>query len=221
MSEIKNTNTNTNTESAIDSILKILPESHTIAVDNNEKYASFSLVFAVVLTGTSVRLVDTNGFKLYSYQLQDSQESGIIYRELVKRLKMMFPQDNIHELPTMAFRMKFIYGVTIFEHGEKTILSFSGRKGYSVLSEEGKSGSLDSEFEKINEILCGEFPAKKFRLIHKHCLLSADAIANTSAGVTQRGVVVKVGEKLISFVAEDDPGEKARLLQSIVAALKS
>lgn len=32
---------------------------------------------------------------------------------------------------------------------------------------------------------------------------------------------MKVGEKLISFVAEDDPGEKARLLQSIVAALKS
>ena len=219
MSEIKNTNTNTNTDSAIDSILNILPESHTIAVDNNEKYASFSLVFAVVLTGTSVRLVDTNGFKLYSYQLQDSQESKIIYRELVKRLKMMFPQDNIHELPTMAFRMKFIYGATIFEHGEKSILSFSDRKGYSVLSEEGETGSLDDEFEKINEMLCGDYPGKKFRLLHDCCLLSTDV--NPSVEITRRGVLVKAGEKLISFIAEDDLDEKVKLLQSIVSVLKS
>ncbi|EMX20813.1 hypothetical protein EC174750_5352 [Escherichia coli 174750] len=45
--------------------------------------------------------------------------------------------------------MKYIYGVTLFEHDGKSILSLFDKKGYPVLSESGEPGSLDDMYNEI------------------------------------------------------------------------
>lgn len=58
--------------------------------------------------------------------------------------------------------MKYIYGVTLFEHDSKSILNLFDKKGYSVLSESGEPGSLDDMYLDIQARLHGATPQKSF-----------------------------------------------------------
>ncbi|WP_244910995.1 hypothetical protein [Enterobacter kobei] len=86
--------------------LNILPESVSTAVDNNEKYLSFSLVFAIMIMGNLVKVIGTDGFVLYTYTLQDTATARAVFNELATRLKNFYRQEEIYTTDSLTFRMK-------------------------------------------------------------------------------------------------------------------
>ncbi|EHP0861474.1 hypothetical protein KNZ39_003026 [Escherichia coli] len=210
---------NTTNKNDNNDILNTLPASLEIVVDNDEKYLTFSLVFALMIMGATVRLYGTDGFVLYTYVMQDTVQARDVFDELVTRFKNFFRLEEVYTTDTFAFRMKHIYGVNLFEHDGKSILNLFDKKGYPVLSETGKPGSLDEIFLDIKARLHGGYTSKKFLQLHDKCFLSAQV--NPSVEKIQRGVLIKSGEKLISFIHEDDDSRKAALFKSVVDVIKS
>lgn len=151
-----------NTENNANNALSIIPESASTAVDNDEKYLSFALVLAITIIGNLVKLIGTDGFVLYTYTLQDTATARAVFNELARRLKNFSRQEEIYTTDALAFRMKYIYGVTLFEHDGKSILSLFDKKGYPVLSESGEPGSLDDMYLDIQARLHGGYASKSF-----------------------------------------------------------
>lgn len=208
-----------NTANNANNALNILPEVANTAVDNDEKYLSFSLVFAIMIMGNLVKLIGTDGFVLYTYTLQDAATARAVFNELATRLKNFYRQEEIYTTDTLIFRMKYIYGVTLFEHDGKTILSLFDKKGYSVLSETGEPGSLDDMYPDIQARLHGGYASKKFLQLHENCLLSARV--TPSVEKTQRGILIKAGRNLVSFIHADDESRKTDIFKSVVNVIKS
>ncbi|MCH6210279.1 hypothetical protein MMU48_19120, partial [Escherichia coli] len=105
-----------NTENNANNALNILPESASTAVDNDEKYLSFALVLAITIMDNLVKLIGTDGFVLYTYTLQDTATARAVFNELARRLKNFNRQEEVYTTDYLTFRMKYIYGVTLFEH---------------------------------------------------------------------------------------------------------
>ena len=127
-----------NTENNANNALNIIPESASTAVDNDEKYLSFALVLAITIMDNLVKLIGTDGFVLYTYTLQDTATARAVFNELARRLKNFNRQEEVYTTDYLTFRMKYIYGVTLFEHDSKSILNLFDKKGYPVLSESGE-----------------------------------------------------------------------------------
>lgn len=151
-----------NTENNANNALNILPESASTAVDNDEKYLSFALVLAITIMDNLVKLIGTDGFVLYTYTLQDTATARAVFNELARRLKNFNRQEEVYTTDYLTFRMKYIYGVTLFEHDGKSILNLFDKKGYSVLSESGEPGSLDDMYLDIQARLHGGYASKSF-----------------------------------------------------------
>ncbi|WP_250220642.1 hypothetical protein, partial [Escherichia coli] len=156
-----------NTENNANNALNILPESASTAVDNDEKYLSFALVLAITIMGNLVKLIGTDGFILYTYTLQDTATARAVFNELARRLKNFNRQEEVYTTDSLTFRMKYIYGVTLFEHDSKSILNLFDKKGYPVLSESGEPGSLDDMYLDIQARLHGGYASKKFLHLHE------------------------------------------------------
>ncbi|EFE6986062.1 hypothetical protein [Escherichia coli] len=208
-----------NTENNANNALNILPESASTAVDNDEKYLSFALVLAITIMDNLVKLIGTDGFVLYTYTLQDTATARAVFNELARRLKNFNRQEEVYTTDYLTFRMKYIYGVTLFEHDGKSILNLFDKKGYPVLSESGEPGSLDDMYLDIQARLHGGYASKKFLHLHEHCLLSAHV--TPSVEKTQRGILIKAGRNLVSFIHADDESRKTDIFKSVVNVIKS
>lgn len=208
-----------NTANNANNALNILPESASTAVDNDEKYLSFALVLAITIMGNLVKLIGTDGFVLYTYTLQDTATARAVFNELARRLKNFNRQEEVYTTDYLTFRMKYIYGVTLFEHDSKSILNLFDKKGYPVLSESGEPGSLDDMYLDIQARLHGGYASKKFLHLHEHCLLSAHV--TPSVEKTQRGILIKAGRKLVSFIYADNESRKNDIFKAVVDVIKS
>ena len=208
-----------NTENNANNALNIIPESASTAVDNDEKYLSFALVLAITIMDNLVKLIGTDGFVLYTYTLQDTATARAVFNELARRLKKFNRQEEVYTTDYLTFRMKYIYGVTLFEHDGKSILSLFDKKGYPVLSESGEPGSLDDMYNEIKARLHGGYASKKFLQLHENCLLSARV--TPSVEKTQRGILIKAGRNLVSFIHADDESRKTDIFKSVVNVIKS
>lgn len=155
-----------NTANNANNALNILPEAANTAVDNDEKYLSFALVLAITIMDNLVKLIGTDGFVLYTYTLQDTATARAVFNELARRLKNFNRQEEVYTTDSLTFRMKYIYGVTLFEHDSKSILNLFDKKGYPVLSESGEPGSLDDMYLDIQARLHGGYASKKFLHLH-------------------------------------------------------
>ncbi|MCR2757010.1 hypothetical protein NSX62_23590, partial [Escherichia coli] len=108
---------------------------------------------------------------------------------------------------------------TLFEHDSKSILNLFDKKGYPVLSESGEPGSLDDMYLDIQARLHGGYASKKFLHLHEHCLLSAHV--TPSVEKTQRGILIKAGRKLVSFIYADNESRKNDIFKAVVDVIKS
>lgn len=60
---------------------------------------------------------------------------------------------------------------------------------------------------------------QKFLHLHEHCLLSAHV--TPSVEKTQRGILIKAGRNLVSFIHADDELRKTDIFKSVVNVIKS
>ncbi|BBE77001.1 MULTISPECIES: hypothetical protein [Phytobacter] len=204
----------------VEAVKEMLPASPAVAVDNDEKYIPFLMIFAVQLIGSCISLINLGGYTAYTYKMQTPALAKAGYDKLAKRFAKALPQENLYTLSDTIFRIGYIYGVNLFEYNRKSILSLIDKSGNPVLSDEGDIGSLDADYAEISEqLLNGPYTSKKFLTLHKDCILSAHV--NPSVEKTQRGVVIKTGKRLISFAPEDDVQRRADLFTRIVSVLKA
>lgn len=204
----------------IETVKEMLPDSPAVAVDNDDKYIPFLMIFAVQLIGSCISLLNLEGYTVYTYKMQTPALAKTCYDELAKRFAKALPQENLYTLSDTIFRIDYIYGINLFEYDGKSILSLVDKCGYPVLSDEGTIGSLDNVYLDISQqLLNGPYTSKKFLTLHKNCILSAHV--SPSVEKTQRGVVIKTGKRLISFVPEDDVQCRADLFTHIVSVLKA
>ncbi|MFV4847300.1 hypothetical protein ACNJKD_13450 [Edwardsiella tarda] len=204
----------------IEAIKEMLPDSPAVAVDNDEKYIPFLMIFAVKLVDLCISLINLEGYTVYIYKMPTPALAKAFYDEVAKRFAKALPQENLYSLSDTIFQIGYIYGVNLFEYNGMSILSLIDKRGNPVLSDEGAIGSLDAVYAEISEqLLNGPYASKKFLTLHKDCILSAHV--SPSVEQTQRGVVIKTGKRLISFVPEDDVQCRADLFTHIVSVLKA
>ncbi|MCH6210931.1 hypothetical protein MMU48_22850 [Escherichia coli] len=119
----------------------------------------------------------------------------------------------------LRMNMMISYQELVRTFHSKSILNLFDKKGYSVLSESGEPGSLDDMYLDIQARLHGGYASKKFLHLHEHCLLSAHV--TPSVEKTQRGILIKAGRKLVSFIYVDNESRKNDIFKAVVDVIKS
>ncbi|TJT85963.1 hypothetical protein C9Y92_23860, partial [Escherichia coli] len=75
------------------------------------------------------------------------------------------------------------------------------------------------QYLDIQARLHGGYASKKFLHLHEHCLLSAHV--TPSVEKTQRGILIKAGRKLVSFIYADNESRKNDIFKAVVDVIKS
>ena len=129
------------------------------------------------------------------------------------------PEEAVYRGNNCIARLKFVYGISLFQNAERAILTLTNRYGGTLVSESAKSDTLDDALQELATTLLGgrEFEAMRFRWLHANCLLSSRLLPMVEK--TPNGVVIKVNDKFISFVATNDDEHKEQLFADIRAAL--
>lgn len=127
--------------------------------------------------------------------------------------------EAIYEGNRCIARLRFVYGISLFQNDEQAILMLINRYGGTLVSESAKSDTLDDALQELATTLLGgrEFEAMHFRWLHANCLLSSRLLPMVEK--TPNGVVIKVNDKFISFVATKDDEHKEQLFADIREAL--
>ena len=84
------------------------------------------------------------------------------------------PEEAVYRGNNCIARLKFVYGISLFQNAERAILTLTNRYGGTLVSESAKPDTLDEAFQELATALGGrEYESMRFRWLHANCLLSS------------------------------------------------
>lgn len=182
---------------------KIIPVSDVISISLVENRLNFISRACRLLHTESFDTDDTakTAFNTYAHIFESNLFEEAVYRG-----------------NNCIARLKFVYGISLFQNDEQAILMLTNRYGGTLISESAKPDTLDEAFQELATTLGGrEFEVMHFRWLHANCLLSSRLLPMVEK--TPNGVVIKVNDKFVSFLATKDDALKEQLFAEIRAAL--
>ncbi|HGG1427312.1 TPA: hypothetical protein ACJFMQ_003907 [Escherichia coli] len=181
----------------------LIPVSDVISISLVENRLNF--------ISRACRLLHTESF--------DTDEAAkTAFNTYASIFKSGLSDEAIYEGNHCIARLRFVYGISLFQNDEQAILMLINRYGGTLISESAKPDALDEAFQELATTLGGrEFEAARFRWLHANCLLSSRLLPMVEK--TPNGVVIKVNDNFVSFVATKDEEQKAQLFAEIRTAL--
>lgn len=181
----------------------LIPVSDVISISLVENRLNF--------ISRACRLLHTESF--------DTDEAAkIAFNTYALNFESNLPEEAVYRGNNCIARLKFVYGISLFQNAERAILTLTNRYGGTLVSESAKPDTLDEAFQELATALGGrEYESMRFRWLHANCLLSSRLLPMVEK--TPNGVVIKVNDNFVSFVATKDDALKEQLFAEIRTAL--
>ena len=181
----------------------LIPVSDVISISLVENRLNF--------ISRACRLLHTESF--------DTDEAAkTAFNTYARNFESNLPEEAVYRGNNCIARLKFVYGISLFQNAERAILTLTNRYGGTLVSESAKPDTLDEAFQELATALGGrEYESMRFRWLHANCLLSSRLLPMVEK--TPNGVVIKVNDNFVSFVATKDDALKEQLFAEIRTAL--
>ena len=181
----------------------LIPVSDVISISLVENRLNF--------ISRACRLLHTESFDTY-------EAAKTAFNTYALNFESNLPEEAVYRGNNCIARLKFVYGISLFQNAERAILTLTNRYGGTLVSESAKPDTLDEAFQELATALGGrEYESMRFRWLHANCLLSSRLLPMVEK--TPKGVVIKVNDNFVSFVATIDDGHKEQLFADIRTAL--
>lgn len=187
-------------------------------VNSSDKIIPVSDVSGISIVENRLYFIGRASRALYIEHFDSDDAAQAAFTVYASIFKSSLTDEAIYEGNRCIARLRFVYGISLFQNDEQTILMITNRYGGTLVSESAKPGALDEAFQELATALCDrEFEAMGFRWLHANCLLSSRLLPMVEK--TPNGVVIKVSDKFVSFVATHDDEHKEQLFADIRTAL--
>ncbi|MBU2671659.1 hypothetical protein I5654_03035 [Hafnia paralvei] len=187
-------------------------------VNASDKLIPVSDVISISLVENRLNFISQACRLLHTESFDSDDAAKAAFNTYAHIFETNLTEEAVYRGNNCIARLKFVYGISLFQNDEQAILMLINRYGGTLISESAKPDALDEAFQELATTLGGrEFEAAHFRWLHANCLLSSRLLPMVEK--TPNGVVIKVNEKFVSFVATNDDEQKAQLFAEIRTAL--
>ena len=187
-------------------------------VNSSDKIIPVSDVSGISIAENRLYFIGRASRALYIEHFDSDDAAKAAFTIYASIFKSSLSDEAIYEGNSCIARLRFVYGISLFQNDEQATLMITNRYGGTLVSESAKSDTLDAALQELAIALGGrEFEAMNFRWLNANCLLSSRLLPMVEK--TPNGVVIKVSDKFVSFVATHDYEQKEQLFADIRTAL--
>lgn len=187
-------------------------------VNSSDKIIPVSDVISISLVENRLNFISRACRLLHTESFDTDDTAKTAFNTYARIFESNLFEEAVYRGNNCIARLKFVYGISLFQNDEQAILMLTNRYGGTLISESAKPDTLDEAFQELATTLGGrEFEVMHFRWLHANCLLSSRLLPMVEK--TPNGVVIKVNDKFVSFLATKDDALKEQLFAEIRAAL--
>ncbi len=187
-------------------------------VNSSDKIIPVSDVSGISIVDDRLYFIGRASRAVYIEHFDSDDAAKAAFTIYASIFKSSLSDEAIYEGNRCIARLRFVYGISLYQNDEQAILMLINRNGGTLVSESAKSDTLDEVFQELATALGGrEFEVMRFRWLHANCLLSSRLLPMVEK--TPNGVVIKVNDKFVSFLATKDEEQKEHLFTEIRTAL--
>ncbi|AXF64205.1 MULTISPECIES: hypothetical protein [Leclercia] len=187
-------------------------------VNSSDKIIPVSDVISISLVENRLNFISRACRLLHTESFDTDDTAKTAFNTYARIFESNLSEEAVYRGNNCIARLKFVYGISLFQNDEQAILMLTNRYGGTLISESAKPDTLDEAFQELATTLGGrEFEVMHFRWLHANCLLSSRLLPMVEK--TPNGVVIKVNDKFVSFLATKDDALKEQLFAEIRAAL--
>lgn len=187
-------------------------------VNSSDKIIPVSDVSGISLVENRLNFISQACRLLHTESFDTDDTAKTAFNTYARIFESNLPEEAVYRGNNCIARLKFVYGISLFQNDEQAILMLINRYGGTLISESAKPDTLDEAFQELATTLGGrEFEVMHFRWLHANCLLSSRLLPMVEK--TPNGVIIKVNDRFVSFVATKDEDQKEQLFAAIRTAL--
>ncbi|WP_449576050.1 hypothetical protein [Lelliottia nimipressuralis] len=187
-------------------------------VNSSDKIIPVSDVSGISLVENRLNFISQACRLLHTESFDTDDTAKTAFNTYARIFESNLPEEAVYQGNNCIARLKFVYGISLFQNDEQAILMLINRYGGTLISESAKPDTLDEAFQELATTLGGrEFEVMHFRWLHANCLLSSRLLPMVEK--TPNGVIIKVNDRFVSFVATKDVDQKEQLFAAIRTAL--
>ncbi|EFC2636672.1 hypothetical protein LAW27_06615 [Escherichia coli] len=187
-------------------------------VNSSDKIIPVSDVISISLVENRLNFISRACRLLHTESFDTDDTAKTVFNTYASIFESNLSEEAVYRGNNCIARLKFVYGISLFQNDEQAILMLTNRYGGTLISESAKPDTLDEAFQELATTLGGRaYEAMHFRWLHANCLLSSRLLPMVEK--TPNGVVIKVNDNFVSFVATKDDALKEQLFAEIRTAL--
>lgn len=187
-------------------------------VNSSDKIIPVSDVSGISLVENRLNFISPACRLLHTEYFDTNDAAKTAFNTYARFFESNLPEEAVYRGNNCIARLKYVHGISLFQNDEQAILMLINRYGGTLVSESAKPDTLDEAFQELATALDGRaYEAMRFRWLHANCLLSSRLLPMVEK--TPNGVVIKVNDKFVSFLATKDEEQKEQLFTEIRTAL--